>query len=136
MTTHKVMLVEDRPQDMRLTVRALKKAGYDVDVVMASHGKEAVDMLDAGSNPDLILLDWRLPIMSGEEVLKYVRSKENMNIIPVIVLTTSSDSEDVDVAYRSGCNAYLTKPVNTTEFDDTIEALGLFWLKKVILPKR
>lgn len=133
---HKIMLVEDRPQDMRLTIRALKKAGYDIDVVMANHGKEAVDLLESGNNPDLVLLDWRLPIMSGEEVLTYIRSKEDLRTLPVIVLTTSNDPEDVDTAYKFGCNAYLTKPVNPLEFDETIEALGLFWLKKVILPKR
>lgn len=133
---HHIMLVEDRPQDMRLTIRALKKAGYDVEIIKTLHGKEAIDyLIGPDKKPDLILLDWRLPIVSGEEVLDYIRSSDTLKKLPIIVLTTSDDPEDINLAYKKGCNAYLTKPVSSDKFDETIEVLGLFWLKYAILPK-
>ena len=141
MATHRILLVEDRPQDVRLTQRAIKKAGYDVDLSIAENGREALDRLKkvngyaAEPLPDLMLLDWMMPLVDGEEVLREVRSDPALRRLPVIVLTTSRSDLDVSSAYEVGCNAYLTKPVDPDDFQKAIEALGLFWLGTAILPR-
>lgn len=137
MGKHRVLIVEDRPADVRLTQRALKKAGYDLDVDVTSNGKEALDHLNNGKpKPDLVLLDWMMPLVNGEEVLMEMRADPKLRKLPVIVLTTSASEGDVAAAYDKGCNAYLTKPVDPNDFQKTIEAMGLFWLEKVVLPPR
>jgi CheY-like chemotaxis protein len=142
MATHRVLLVEDRPADVRLTQRAIKKGGYQVELEVATNGREAMDRLlkldgFAGlATPDLVLLDWMMPLMNGHEVLQAMRREPTLRRIPVVVLTTSRSEGDVHTAYDEGCNAYLTKPVDPNEFQRTIEALGLFWLEKAVLPPR
>lgn len=141
MPKHRLLLVEDRPQDVRLTKRAIQKAGYDLDIDVAQNGKEALDVLhqvNGQSNaplPDLILLDWMMPIVDGAEVLDEMKKEPRLARLPVIVLTTSSSERDVMAAYDKGCNAYVTKPVDPADFQKAIEALGLFWLEKALLPK-
>lgn len=131
----RVLLVEDRPADVRLTKRALKKAGYDLDVDVTENGKEALDHLRNGKpKPDLVLLDWMMPLVNGEEVLEAMQADPTLRGMPVVVLTTSASEVDVSAAYQKGCNAYLCKPVHPAEFQKTIEALGLFWLEKAVLP--
>jgi len=138
----RVLIVEDRPADVRLTKRALRKAGYDVDIEVATNGREALDRLNnvngfSGSPPpDLVLLDWMMPLVNGEEVLHEMQSDPRLRRMPVVVLTTSASEGDVITAYDKGCNAYLTKPVDPAEFQNTVEALGLFWLQKAILPSK
>lgn len=135
MATRNILLVEDRPQDVRLTMRALKKAGYDESAVtVAEHGRKALDLLK-GAKPDLILLDWMMPLVNGEEVLREIRRNPALRSIPVIVLTTSRSERDINTAYEGGCNAYLTKPVAPEEFQEKIESFGDFWLKQAELPK-
>jgi len=140
-TTHRILLAEDRPQDVRLTQRALKKAGYQVDLDIATNGREALDKLQRVNGyakdpkPDLVLLDWMMPLVDGQEVLQEIRKDPVLKGLPVIVLTTSRDERDVRNAYDEGCNAYLTKPVDPEAFQKTIDALGLFWLKTAVLPK-
>jgi CheY-like chemotaxis protein len=137
MGKHRVLIVEDRQADVRLTQRALKKAGYDLDIDVTSNGKEALDHLNNGKpKPDLVLLDWMMPLVNGEEVLTEMRADPKLRKLPVIVLTTSASEGDVAAAYDKGCNAYLTKPVDPGDFQKTIEAMGLFWLEKVVLPPR
>jgi len=132
----RVLLVEDRPADVRLTKRALKKAGYDLDVDVTENGREALDHLSNGKpKPDLVLLDWMMPLINGEEVLEAMQADPNLRGMPVVVLTTSASEVDVSMAYQKGCNAYLCKPVHPAEFQKTIEALGLFWLEKAVLPR-
>jgi two-component system response regulator len=139
--THRILLVEDRPQDVRLTQRAIKKAGYAVDVDVAENGREALDRLNKVSGyenaqtPDLVLLDWMMPLVNGQEVLREMKQTPHLKRIPVLVLTTSRSEGDVYDAYGEGCNAYLTKPVNPEQFQQQIEALGLFWLEKALLHK-
>lgn len=141
MSKKTVLLVEDRPSDVRLTNRAIQKAGYDVDVEVATNGQEALERLQrvnghAGKKlPDLVLLDWMMPIVNGEEVLEAVRSNEVLRSLPVVVLTTSNIEADVQNAHQKGCNAYLVKPVDPTAFQEIIDALGLFWFKHAVLPK-
>jgi len=81
-----------------------------------------------------VLLDWMMPLVNGEEVLEYMRKDPKLRGMPVVVLTTSASEGDVVTAYEKGCNAYLTKPVDPEEFQKTIEAMGLFWLEKALLP--
>lgn len=132
---HRVLIVEDRPADVRLTQRALRKAGYDLEIEVAENGREALNYLTNGKpKPDLVLLDWMMPLVNGEEVLMEMRSNPALRRMPVIVLTTSASEGDVGTAYDQGCNAYLTKPVDPVDFQNTIEAMGLFWLQKAILP--
>jgi len=139
--THRLLLVEDRPADVRLTKRAIKRAGYNVDIDVAENGREALDILQQANGhaghplPDLVLLDWMMPIVDGSEVLHEMRKDPALKRMPVVVLTTSSSEVDVKDAYSRGCNAYLSKPVDPEDFQQTIEAMGLFWLNKAILPK-
>jgi len=131
----RVLIVEDRPADVRLTKRALKRAGYDVDVDVTTNGREALDHLTNGKpKPDLVLLDWMMPLVNGEEVLEAMRKDPILKRMPVVVLTTSDSEGDVTKAYDLGCNTYLTKPVDPAAFQETIEAMGLFWLVKAVLP--
>jgi len=139
--THRILLAEDRPQDVRLTQRALRKAGYAVELDIAGNGREALDRLQRVNGyedkplPDLVLLDWMMPLVDGREVLQTVRKDPALRRLPVIVLTTSRSEGDVATAYEEGCNAYLTKPVDPDEFQKTIAALGLFWLAHAVLPR-
>lgn len=139
MSKRRLLLVEDRPADVRLTKRSIQKAGYDVDIIVAENGREALDLLtdDTGQTdlPDLVLLDWMMPMVDGAEVLDEMQHHPKLRRLPVVVLTTSTSEGDVATAYDKGCNAYLTKPVDPTAFQQTIEALGLFWLEKALLPK-
>jgi len=138
----RILLVEDRPQDVRLTKRAIKKAGYAVEMDVAENGQEALDRLrqigdySTTEPPDLMLLDWMMPLVNGQEVLQELRKDPKFRRLPIVVLTTSRSEGDVATAYNEGCNAYLHKPVNPDEFQKTIEALGLFWLEKALLPPR
>ena len=92
----KILIVEDRVQDMNLTIRSITKAGYDVDIVKARHGVEAIEILERADDrrPDLVLLDWMLPLKSGDEVLAHIRGCPRLRTVPVIVLTTSRDEDD------------------------------------------
>jgi len=135
------LLVEDRPADVRLTLRALKKAGFgDVIVTVAEHGKKALDILrkigphaDA-IRPDLILLDWMMPLINGEEVLREVRQDPSLRRIPIIILTTSRSERDINTAADNGCNAYMTKPADPKEFQRRINSFGDFWLEHTEFP--
>jgi CheY-like chemotaxis protein len=136
MTNRKILLVEDRAADVRLVKRAILKAGYTVDFEVAENGQEALDILldTTRKVPDLILLDWMMPLIDGAEVLQRMRAEPHLKRVPVIILTTSHHEADINGAYTHGCNAYLTKPINPDHFQQTIEALGLFWLQAARLP--
>lgn len=136
MTTRKVLLVEDRAADVRLVKRAILKAGYTVDFDVAENGQEALDLLldTTRKVPDLILLDWMMPLVDGAEVLQRMRAETHLKRVPVIILTTSNHEADINGAYTYGCNAYLTKPIDPQHFQQTIEAMGLFWLQTARLP--
>lgn len=127
-----ILLVEDNPDDEALTLRALKKHNILNNVVVAHDGAEAIDYLFAGDGaedpPGLILLDLKLPRVDGLSVLRRIRSEEHTEIIPVVVLTSSKEQEDVIASYRRGANAYVRKPVKFAEFAEAVSTLGLFWL--------
>lgn len=142
MPDRRILLVEDRPADVRLTKRALKKAGFTGTLTVAENGRVALDMLlQQGPHaetplPHLVLLDWMMPLVNGHEVLIEMRKHEHLKMLPVVVLTTSTSTMDIEAAYADGCNAYLVKPVDPDEFQKTMDALGLFWLHAAVLPGR
>ena len=138
-----ILLVEDNPDDEVLTVRALKKNNILNDMVVARDGAEALDYLfGAGSYadrdmtvmPQLILLDLKLPKIDGLEVLRRVRGDERTRLLPVVVLTSSSEEQDVIESYSLGANSYIRKPVDFTQFTAAINNLGLYWLVLNVSP--
>ena len=133
MTSKPILLIEDNPDDVALTLRALKKNQILNPISVASDGAEALKFLFDGGNtnltePGLILLDLKLPKVDGLEVLRRIRADERTKVIPVVVLTSSKLEEDILSSYHSGANAYVRKPVNFAEFADAIKTLGMFWL--------
>lgn len=132
-----ILLVEDNPDDQMLTLRALKKNGISNDVVLAEDGAEALDYLfgtgrfagrDTDAAPALILLDLKLPKVDGLTVLAKIRSDERTRTVPVVVLTSSSEEQDLIRSYELGVNSYVQKPVDFMEFVEAARNLGVYWL--------
>jgi two-component system, response regulator len=133
MNDKQIMLIEDNADDRDLTIRALKKNNVLNPVTVAINGAEALTMLfgdhhrDQG-NPALILLDLKLPKVDGLEVLRRIRADQRTRVIPVVILTSSKEDEDLAAAYDLGANGYVRKPVTFSEFTQAIRAVGLYWL--------
>jgi CheY-like chemotaxis protein len=132
-----ILLVEDNPDDEKLTIRALKKQNIQNDVVVARDGVEAIDYLfgqgkyqgrDLDDLPQVILLDLKLPKLNGLDVLRRIRGDERTHAIPVVVLTTSSEERDIVDSYDLGANSYVRKPVDFVEFAEAVKTLGMYWL--------
>jgi len=132
-----ILLVEDNHDDEVLTLRALKKNRVANEVVVARDGVEALDFLhgtgehagrDTRVQPQVILLDLKLPRIDGLEVLKRLRADERTRFLPVVMLTSSVQDEDVIKSYANGANAYVRKPVEFNQFTEAMNTLGLFWL--------
>ncbi len=132
-----ILLVEDNPGDELLTLRALKKNHISNAVVIVRDGVEALDYLFASGAyagrdplqvPELILLDLKLPKVDGLEVLRRIRHDERTRLLPVIMLTSSLEDSDIAASYANGCNSYVRKPVDFTEFTEAVRQLGLYWL--------
>ena len=132
-----ILLVEDNPDDAALTLRALKKNNIVNEVVIAQDGVEALDYLfgtgrfagrDVSVHPQIILLDLKMPKLDGFEVLKRLRNDERTRLLPVVVLTTSSEDRDRVESYKLGANSYIRKPVDFEQFMKAIQQLGLYWL--------
>ena len=135
-----VLLVEDNPGDVRLTMEALKEAKMHNRVSVVQDGMEAMDFLrkqgkftDA-TRPDLILLDLNLPRKNGREVLAEIKADENLKCIPVVVLTTSEAEQDILKAYKLHANCYVTKPVDLDQFIKVVQSIENFWMTVVKLP--
>jgi two-component system response regulator len=133
MSDRHILLVEDNPDDEALTIRAFQKSNVRNRVSVARDGAEALERLVAIDNGDeppplLILLDLKLPKVDGLEVLRHIRAGKRTRLIPVVVLTTSIEQEDVLAGYRGGANAYVRKPVNFADFAEAVKAIGMFWL--------
>ncbi|MDK6079584.1 response regulator [Massilia varians] len=130
-----ILLVEDNPHDLELTLIALSKSQLANEVVIVRDGAEALDYLNRRGefaervvgNPAVILLDLKLPKVDGLEVLKEIRETEPLKSIPVVMLTSSKEEQDVVRSYELGVNAYVVKPVDFTEFVRAIADLGIFW---------
>ena len=131
MRERSILLVEDNPDDEALTLRALKKNNILNPVTVAHDGAEALECLFAGSGGlaslALILLDLNLPKLGGIDVLRRIKADERTRLIPVIILTTSKEDEDVQACYRAGANAYVRKPVQFADFAEAVRTIGLFW---------
>ncbi len=138
-----VLLIEDNPRDVRLTQRAFVQAGLKHDLRIVRDGDEAlaylyregayVDPKDA-PRPDVILLDLNLPRMGGHEVLQRLKQDPRFKSVPIIVLTTSGRADDIRLAYESGANAYLLKPVEFGRFTEVMGQLVTFWFETIELP--
>ena len=133
----KILLVEDNPDDELLTLRAFKKNNISNEVVVARDGVEALDYLfatgayegrDTADTPQVVLLDLKLPKLSGLEVLRKMRADPLTKLLPVIILTTSNEESDVLSGYEFGANSYIRKPVDFTQFVEAVRQLGLYWL--------
>ena len=135
---HKViLLVEDNPSDVGLTKRALSRSHIANEMVIAEDGQDALDYLfaagkyagrEVGETPALILLDLKLPRVDGLEVLRRIRADERTRRLPVVILTTSREEQDVAQSYDLGANSYIRKPVDFKQFVESVERLGLYWL--------
>jgi two-component system response regulator len=132
-----ILLVEDNPDDVKLTLRALKKNNILNRVVVAEDGVEALDYLfgrgkyadrDLRAMPQVILLDLKMPKVDGLEVLQQLRAHEETKVLPVVILTTSNEERDRIESYKLGANSYVRKPVEFNEFLKAVRQLGLYWL--------
>jgi two-component system response regulator len=132
-----ILLVEDNPDDELLTLRALKKSNILNEVVVARDGAEALDYLfgtgvhagrEASRMPQVVLLDLRLPKVDGLEVLQRLRADERTRLLPVVVLTSSDEEQDIVKSYSLGANSYVRKPVDFAQFSEAVRQLGLYWL--------
>ena len=141
----RILLVEDNPDDVAITRRALSRGALDDELMVARDGQEALDMLRrqgdyAGPSalpfPDLILLDLNLPRVDGREVLKEVKADLTLKRIPIIVLTTSQRDEDIVNTYGLGVNTYIRKPVNFDRFREVVQTLHNYWVTVATLPAR
>lgn len=131
-----ILLVEDNPNDVELTLRALRKQNLDGKVFVVRDGAEALDFIFASgtysarkieARPKVVLLDLKLPKIDGIEVLKKVKSDERTRNIPVVMLTSSQEERDVAESYRLGVNSYIVKPVDFSNFVHAVGELGIYW---------
>jgi CheY-like chemotaxis protein len=131
----RILMVEDDPQDVELTLTALEEYNLANEVVVTGDGEEALDYLlcrgkfqgRTSENPAVLLLDLKLPKVDGLEVLQQIKADEKLRMIPVVVLTSSREERDMVASYKLGVNAYVVKPVDFHEFVNAIKELGVFW---------
>ena len=132
-----VLLVEDNPNDVELIMRAFQKYNLTNKVYVVKDGAEALDFVfctgaykdrEIRQPPKVVILDLKLPKVSGKEVLKRIKSDERTKIIPVVIMTSSQEESDVFESYHLGANSYIVKPVDFEKFADTIKGLGMYWV--------
>lgn len=132
-----ILLVEDNPDDELLTLRALKKNNIGNNLVIVRDGAEALDFLfgtgaytgrDTSNLPQIILLDLNLPKIGGLDVLRRIRETQSMRLLPVVILTSSKEEQDLINGYSLGANSYIRKPVDFNQFIEAVHQLGLYWL--------
>jgi two-component system, response regulator len=132
-----ILLVEDNPDDVELTLRAFERSRLGNEVIVASDGEEALDYLfatgkykdrDPEANPTVVLLDLKLPKVNGLDVLKRLRADERTRHLPVVVLTSSNEERDIVASYDLGANSFVRKPVDFAQFLEAARQLGLYWL--------
>ena len=142
MSDKSILLVEDNADDEALTLRAFKKNNIGNPVAVARDGAEALDHLfgsdgrAAGDLPQVVLLDLKLPKVDGLEVLRRIRADDRTRLLPVVILTSSREEQDIVESYRLGANSYVRKPVNFEEFVEAARQLGLYWLLLNEVPSR
>ena len=131
----RILMVEDDPKDVELTLTALEEYKLANEVVVTTDGEEALDYLyrrgkfasRMGDNPAVLLLDLKLPKVDGLEVLQQIKADDQLRLIPVVVLTSSREERDMVASYKLGVNAYVVKPVDFHEFVNAVRELGIFW---------
>src|SRR5215468_2990807 len=132
-----IVLVDDSPDDVELTIRAFRRNGIANEVIVASDGEEALDYLFAtgkfkgrqpADNPTLVLLDLKLPKLMGLDVLKQIRADPRTRRLPVVILTSSNEDRDIIQSYDLGANSFVRKPVDFAQFVEAARQLGLYWL--------
>lgn len=128
--TKLILLVEDDPDHELLTIRALKKSNIANEIRVARDGEEAIKLLfsEDAIQPQVILLDLKLPKVDGLEVLRRIRESDSTRMLPVVVLTSSDEERDVIRSYQLGVNSYIRKPVNFSDFAEATRQLGMYWL--------
>lgn len=138
-----ILLVEDNPNDVELALRALKKNNLTNKVHVVKNGAEALEFIfgtgayagrDVNNKPKVVLLDLKLPKVDGLEVLRRVKADERTKVIPVVVLTSSTEERDIIESYQLGVNSYIVKPIDFDKFIDAVAELGLYWLLLNQLP--
>jgi CheY-like chemotaxis protein len=138
-----ILLVEDNMADANLTMRALKKGGLSNNIYHVKDGAEALDFIfckgnystrDINNKPKLVLLDLKMPKISGMEVLEKIKSDPNLKTVPVVILTSSKEDPDIKKAYEMGANSYIVKPVESENFFITVKDLGFYWMITNQLP--
>jgi two-component system, response regulator len=123
-----ILLIEDNPDDERLTIRALRRSNIANPILVARNGEEALTMLfSANPLPSVVLLDLKLPKIDGLEVLRRIRAHPPTRLLPVVVLTSSSEERDIVESYSLGANSYVRKPVGFEQFTEAVRQLGLYW---------
>jgi len=128
MTLRPIILVEDNPDDERLTIRALRRGNIANQILVARNGEEALTMvLNANPLPSVVLLDLKLPKVDGLEVLRQLRANERTHTLPVVILTSSTEERDIIDSYSLGANSYVRKPVEIEKFTEAVRQLGLYW---------
>ena len=137
----KILLVEDNPDDVELTLRAFRKNDFLNEIIVKCDGENALDYFFGKDGiagdaclPSLILLDLKLPKINGFEVLKRLRSDDRTKLIPVVILTSSGEQSDLITGYNLGCNSYIRKPLRFNEFVDAVKQLGAYWLRMNEVP--
>ncbi len=128
-----ILLIEDNPDDEALTLRALKKNNIMNEVTVLRDGQQALDyFLDEGASerpaPAVVLLDLKLPKVDGLEVLRRLRADPQTGLLPIVILTSSKEEQDIVTGYRLGANSYIRKPVDFNQFMEAVRQLGLYWL--------
>ncbi len=140
-----ILIVEDSPEDYEATSRALRNSPLAAPTFHCQDGDEALDFLhrrgpfsdpQRAPRPTLILLDLNLPGTDGRELLRQIKSEPELQAIPVVVLTTSSDYRDVDACYSAGANSYIQKPVDLTGFFQSIAKMAEYWFRVALIPRR
>jgi CheY-like chemotaxis protein len=134
-TKKRILLVEDDPKDIELTIAALGEYNLANEIVVARDGAEALDYLyrrgafaeRPAGNPVVVLLDLKMPRMSGVDVLQQLKTDERMHALPIVILTSSRESSDLEKCYQLGVNAYVVKPVRFSEFVEAVKRIGVFW---------
>ncbi len=136
MSKRNILLVEDREDDILLTLRAFRATGNNNNIIVARDGVEALDLLFGGSSfltdaeklPSLILIDLKLPKVDGKEVLREIREKEKTRFLPVVILTSSKEEKDILECYELGANSYIRKPLDYKAFIDLLNQVENYWL--------
>ena len=139
MSEQAILLVDDNPDDVELTLRVLKNHRIANEIIVARDGLEALEQLFgpmAASLPSLVLLDLKMPRMDGLEVLRRIRAEPRTKHLPVVIMTTSREERDILASYELGANSYVQKPVEYEQFEDAVRYLGLYWLILNVPPKK